>query len=168
MLALTVNSEPNRMVTVVPVVECSVVSRYKNRADRPSMAPRTMPVATSRPRRRWTPSSSMVPEATTPTPTKPHSGLTPTRLAAEPPSVPMSESASPANAWPRITVNTPTQPETSATTRPMTSAVWTWALWKNPASNTAEARVRGTSALTPRRPRAAAPGRGPASVRPPR
>ena len=39
---------------------------------------------------------SITPAASTPTPTKPHSGLTPTRKEAEPPVTLMSASACPA------------------------------------------------------------------------
>ena len=88
--------EPNRIVIVAPVTLLCVVSQYRNSAARPSPAPRTMPVARSRPRGRWMPIMSMTPAASTPTPTKPHSGLIPTRNEAEPPVTLMSASAWPA------------------------------------------------------------------------
>jgi hypothetical protein len=68
--------------------------------------------------------------------TNPYSGLTPTRKAAEPPAVPMSASEWPAKAWPRITVNVPTTPETMATTPPTIKATCTGELEKNPGSKT--------------------------------
>ncbi len=49
---LSVNMEPNRIVTVAPVVLVEVVDRYRNSAASPKPAPSTIPVATSRPRAR--------------------------------------------------------------------------------------------------------------------
>jgi hypothetical protein len=64
----------------------------------------------------------MIPAARTPIPTKPKSGVRPRRNAPDAPVAPTSDRASPAKDWPRITVNTPTTPETSATTVPMIRA----------------------------------------------
>ena len=55
----------------------------------------------------------------------------------------MSPSASPANDCPRITVNTPTVPATTATTAPTVAAIWTWELPKNPG-----AKIAASVALT--------------------
>ena len=138
--------EPNRIVTVAPVVLCEVVPRYRNRAASPNPAPSTIPVARSRPRARWIPISSMIPAAATEIPTNPHSGAIPTRYALDPPVAPMSPSASPANDWPRITVNTPTQPATIATSAPTTSASWTELEEKNPGAMIAARTRRQTMA----------------------
>src|SRR5487761_312525 len=97
-----------------------------------------MPVARSLPRGLRTPINSMTPAATTLRATKPYSVDTPRRTAAEPPAVPMSERACPANDWPRMTVNTPTQAETMATIPLTASAMCTGLLEKKPGSNTGE------------------------------
>ena len=47
------------MVNDAPVVELDWVPRYRKSAASPRAAPSTTPVATSRPRRRWTPIISM-------------------------------------------------------------------------------------------------------------
>ena len=60
------NMEPNKMVNDAPVVELYWVPRYRKSAARPRAAPSTTPVATSRPRRRWTPIISMNAAAPTP------------------------------------------------------------------------------------------------------
>ena len=117
-----VKIDPNRIATGAPVVEVYVVSQKRNRAASPSPAPRTMPIARSRPRGRRTPIMSMIPAATTLPPAKPHSGLIPMRTEAEPPVTLMSPSACPAYDCPRITVNVPTMPDTRATTPPASSA----------------------------------------------
>src|ERR1700685_3059127 len=99
-----------------------------------------MPVARSRPRGRRTPIMSMTPAATTLVPAKPHSGLIPMRNEAEPPVVLMSPSACPAYDCPRITVNVPTMPDTTATTPPASSATGTGALAKKPGSTMARSK----------------------------
>ncbi len=58
-------------VIVAPVALVDVVSQYRNSAARPSPAPRTMPVARSRPRGLRIPIMSMTPAASTPVPAKP-------------------------------------------------------------------------------------------------
>ena len=126
------NTEPNRIVTVAPVVLCSVVYRCRNRAARPIPAPSTIPVARSRPRARCTPIASIAPAAITLPSTNPHSGPMPTRYAPAPPVVPRSPNASPAKDWPRMTVNTPTTPVTTATSAPTARAMCTASLSKNP------------------------------------
>ena len=60
------------------------------------------------------------------------SGLMPRRNEAAPPALLTSASAWPAKDWPRITVNTPTTPETTAAPPPMTAAVCTGSLVKKP------------------------------------
>src|SRR5437763_7620077 len=132
----TANRDPKRIVTVAPVVLLMVVPRYSSSAAMPRLAPSTMPVARSRPRGRWMPISSMTAAAPTADARKPHSAPTPARKAADPPAAPMSDSASPANACPRMTANTPTAPDTIAAVAPTASAVWTDALSKNPWPNT--------------------------------
>ena len=82
--------EPNRMVNDAPVVELSWVLRYRKSAARPRAAPSTTPVATSRPRRRWTPIISMNAAAPAPNARNPQNWLMPTRKAPEPPVVAMS------------------------------------------------------------------------------
>lgn len=54
-------------------------------------------MATSRPRLRWTPMTSMVAEAAIPAMRNPQNWLTPIRNAAAPPVVAMSARACPAN-----------------------------------------------------------------------
>ena len=71
--------DPNRTLTATPVVEVWVVSQNRNSAARPSPAPRTIPVARSRPRGRRIPIMSITAAARTPTPANPSSGLTPIR-----------------------------------------------------------------------------------------
>ena len=117
-----VNMDPNRIVIVAPLVDVNVVSQYRNSAARPSPAPRTMPVARSRPRGRRIPIMSMTPAAARLVPAKPHSGLIPSRNEPEPPVTLMSASACPAYDWPRMTVNVPTMPDTTATRPPASSA----------------------------------------------
>ncbi len=80
---------------------------------------------------------SMIPAATTLVPANPHSGLIPMRKEPEPPVTLMSASACPAYDWPRITVNVPTIPDTTATTPPASSATRTGALARKPGSTTA-------------------------------
>ncbi len=98
-------------------------------------APSTMPVATSRLRARSTPIISMAPPPMTPPAMNPVSGLSPKRKAPEPPVVATSVNAWPAKDWLRTTVKTPTTAETTAVSAPMSAAVWTGALEKNPGSN---------------------------------
>jgi zinc/manganese transport system ATP-binding protein len=69
-----------------------------------------------------------------PNPTKPETGLMPASTAPDPPAADTSVRAWPPKDWPRMTVNTPTTPETTATTPPITSAVWTGWLSKKPGS----------------------------------
>ena len=99
-------------------------------------APSTMPVARSLPRTRRTPIMSMTPPPTIPRPTNPSSGFSPISSAPEPPAAETSLSACPPKDWPRMTVNTPTTAETTATTPPIRTATWTGALEKKPGSNT--------------------------------
>ena len=61
--------------------------------------------------------------------------------------MPMSESACPANDWPRMTVNTPTIPETTAAIAPTTRATWTGSEEKNPGSNSEDQKSATT--ITP-------------------
>src|SRR5215469_18832515 len=91
----------------------------------PSPPPSTTPVATSRPRRRWTPMASIVAEAAIPATRNPQNWLTPIRNAAAPPVVAMSARECPANDWVRSTENTPMMPEVIAAIPPMSSAVRT-------------------------------------------
>ena len=79
---------------------------------------------------------SITAAATTPRPTNPTTGLAPRRNAPDPPAADTSVSECPAKDWPRITVNTPTTADTTATTAPMMRATWTGWLEKNPGSNT--------------------------------
>ena len=65
---------------------------------------------------------------------KPQNWLRPMRKAAEPPVVATSASACPAKDWPRVTVNTPTTPEVTATTVPTSSATRTGPLDTSPGS----------------------------------
>ncbi len=79
-VGLSVNMEPNRMVTAAPVAAVCVVSQIQEqRRQIPSPAPRTIPVARSRPRGRRIPIMSITPAASTPVPAKPSSGLMPSR-----------------------------------------------------------------------------------------
>ena len=94
--ALIVNIEPNSTVIAAPVVLVEVVSKYSSSAATPRPAPRTMPVARSRPRGRRMPIMSMMPAASTPVPANPHSGLMPSKNEADPPVTLMSASACPA------------------------------------------------------------------------
>jgi hypothetical protein len=91
-----VNMDPNKTVIVVPVVLVRVVSQYSSSAATPSPAPRTMPVARSRPRGARTPIRSMIPAAATLVPAKPHSGLIPIRKEPDPPETLRSARACPA------------------------------------------------------------------------
>jgi hypothetical protein len=91
-------------------------------------------VATSRPRRRWTPIASIRAAAATPATRKPQNWLIPTRNAPDPPVVATSASAWPAKDWPRSTVNTPMTPEVTATTAPTSRAVLTGPLPNSPGS----------------------------------
>ncbi len=86
----------------------------------------------------------MIAAAATEIATNPHSGAIPTRYALDPPAAPMSPSASPANDWARITVNTPTDAATIATNAPTASASSTEPLEKNPGAMIA-ARRGGTN-----------------------
>ena len=131
---LITNIEPNRIVNDAPVVLLVCVPRYRNRAAAPSAAPRTTPVATSRPRRRCTPISSMIAAPATPAIRNPQNWLTPMRNAPAPPVVATSASECPANDWPRMTVSTPTTPEVTATTVPTRNAVRTAPLLSSPGS----------------------------------
>ena len=90
------NIDPNRIVIVAPVVLVWVVSQYRNRAARPSAAPRTIPVARSRPRGRRIPIMSMIPAASTLVPANPQIGLIPRRKEPDPPVTLMSAKACPA------------------------------------------------------------------------
>ena len=136
MSGLITNMEPNKMVNDAPVVLLVSVPRYRNSAAAPSAAPRTTPVATSRPRRRCTPISSMTAAPAMPASRKPQNWLTPTRNAPAPPVVATSASECPANDWPRTTVSTPTTPEVTATTVPTRTAVRTGPLLSSPGSTT--------------------------------
>ncbi len=78
-VGLSVNMEPNKIVTAAPVAAVCVVSQYSSSAAIPSPAPRTIPVARSRPRGRRIPIMSITPAASTPVPAKPSSGLMPSR-----------------------------------------------------------------------------------------
>ena len=69
------------------------------------------------------PISSITAAPATATVANPHNGPTAIRNAADPPVIPMSPSASPANDWPRMTVNTPTAPATTATTAQTVAAI---------------------------------------------
>src|SRR5579864_3813266 len=128
--------EPNKILNDAPVVELSWVPRYRNSAARPRAAPSTTPVATSRPRRRWTPIISMNAAAPAPNARYPQNWLTPSRNAAEPPVVEMSAREWPANDCPRVTVNTPTTADVTAITAPTASATCTGPLPKKPGSKT--------------------------------
>ena len=130
-----VNMEPNRIVTVAPVVEVDVVSQYRNNAARPRPAPRTIPVARSRPRGLRMPIMSITPAAITPVPAKPHSGLMLARKDADPPVTDRSASAWPEYDCPRSTVKVPTTPDTSAAIPPTASATCTGELAKKPGAN---------------------------------
>ena len=61
-----VKIDPKRICWVAPVVAPVVVSKYRNSAARPVAAPRTIPVARSRPRTRCTPMASMAPAPSEP------------------------------------------------------------------------------------------------------
>jgi len=82
----------------------------------------------------------MIPAAATLVPANPHSGLIPMRKDPEPPVTLMSASACPAYDCPRITVNVPTMPDTTAATPPISSATWTGELPKKPGSTMARSR----------------------------
>ena len=97
-------------------------------------APSTIPVARSRPRTRRTPIMSITPAPMMPSPTNPTTGLSPMSSAPEPPAAETSPSAWPPKDWPRMTVNTPTTADTTATAAPTAAAVWTGALEKKPGS----------------------------------
>ena len=129
-----VKMDPNRICWVAPLMAWVVVSRYRKRAAHPVAAPSTMPVATSRPRTRCTPMASMLSAPRMPPARKPVRGLSPSSNAPEPPAVETSARECPAKDWPRMTVKIPTAAETTATTPPMTTAVCTGALEKNPGS----------------------------------
>ena len=78
-------------------------------------------------------------------------GLAPTRKAPEPPAVPTSPRAWPAKDWPRMTVNTPTTAETTATSAPDRRAPRApGSLAKNPGSNTARSDRRSSAQPSPR------------------
>jgi hypothetical protein len=68
------------------------------------------------------PMSSITAAATTLKATNPERVDAPTRNAAEPPAVPMSARACPAKDCPRMTVNTPTIPDTTAAMAPTVRA----------------------------------------------
>src|SRR5579875_2140915 len=132
-----VKIEPNSTLPVAPVALLSVAARYRNSAANPKPAPSTTPVATSRPRARWTPRNSIAPAAASARPKNPHTGAIPVRRAPEPPAAPTSPSASPAKAWRRITVSTPTAAVASATRPPTSRARRTGGLEKKPGSKIA-------------------------------
>ena len=128
------NIDPNSTVNDAPVVLLCCEPRYRNSAARPSAAPSTTPVATSRPRRRCTPMISRIAAAATPKTRKPQNWFRPTKKAPEPPVVATSASECPANDWPRVTVNTPTTAEVIATTVPTSTATHTGLLDHSPGS----------------------------------
>jgi hypothetical protein len=70
----------------------------------------------------------------TPPAMNPVSGVSPKRKAPEPPVVATSVKAWPAKDWLLTTVKTPTTAETTAVSPPMTAAVRTGPLEKNPGS----------------------------------
>ena len=80
---------------------------------------------------------SITPAPAMPRPTNPASGLSPSSSAPEPPAADTSPSACPAKDWPRMTVNTPVTAETTATTAPIVTAMWTCGLAKKPGSKMA-------------------------------
>ena len=135
------NIEPNITVTAAPVVLLIVTSRYRSSAASPSPAPVTTPVTRSRSLARSTRNSSMQPAAMTPMPRKPSSGLMPSRNAAAPPALLTSAREWPAKDCPRITVKTPTAPETTAAAPPTSAAVCTGWLVKNPGSTINDSSV---------------------------
>ncbi len=67
----------------------------------------------------------------------PSSGLIPRRKEADPPALLTSARAWPAKDCPRMTVNTPTTPDTMAAPPPITIAVCTGSLVKKPGSKNA-------------------------------
>ena len=83
----------------------------------------------------------MLAAASTPMTRNPSSGLIPSRNAAAPPALLTSAREWPAKDCPRITVNTPTTPETTAAAPPITAAVRTGSLVKNPGSTTSDSSV---------------------------
>ncbi len=121
----TENREPKSTAIEELPAERLLRASVRKRAVSPMPAPKTTPVATSRPRMRRTPIACIPSDENTHEATKPHSWSTPSKKAAEPPTAAKSVRACPAKDWPRSTVSTPTAAVATATALPTARAVRT-------------------------------------------